>query len=121
MAVGQAAGLAISGRTAVLLIDGVPAEGKGDTVLVYVGAGGVCWFLCQLLAGKGFRVVALVGSDDKNRVLRPLDLTPVINRNNADADTKIAAAAPQGFKAFSTLSAARPSPATLRIWRLWAG
>ena len=99
MAVGQAAGLAMSGRTAVLLSDGVPAEGEGDTVLVYAGAGGVGWFLCQLLAGKGLRVVALVGSEDKKRVLRPLDLTQVINRHDADADTRIAAAAPHGFKA----------------------
>ena len=79
MAVGQAAGLAMSGRTAVLISELARAECAGDTVLVYAGAGGVGWFLCQLLAGKGLRVVALVGSDDKRPSTarsRPGDQSP---------------------------------------------
>ena len=51
MAVGQAAGLAMSGRTAVLLSDGVPAEGEGDTVLVSAGAGGG-WLVSLSIAGR---------------------------------------------------------------------
>lgn len=95
----HAAGLMMSGRTAWLLARQAAGIAAGQAVLVHAAAGGVGWVLCQLLKAAGLRVVALAGGSSKAAVLRPLGLDAVVDRGSPDAETRIAAFAPDGYAA----------------------
>jgi NADPH:quinone reductase len=80
----QAAAVMLQGMTAhYLLLDTCPV-GKGDTILVHAGAGGVGLLLLQLARMRGVRVIATVSTDEKALLARRAGASEVILYTKAD-------------------------------------
>lgn len=94
--------LGMTGLTAYfgLLDIGRPAE--GETVVVSGAAGAVGTVVCQIARIKGCRVVAIAGSDEKNRYLRDeLGVDATINYKTAtDIEQALKDACPEGVDVY---------------------
>ncbi|WP_456821134.1 quinone oxidoreductase family protein [Cellulomonas sp. URHB0016] len=73
-----AAALPLQGLTAHYLVTSTFPVGVGHDVLVHAAAGGVGLLLTQLAAQRGARVIATVGSTDKERLARAAGAAAVI-------------------------------------------
>lgn len=90
-----ATALLADGRTAVGLFR-VAAVGAGETVVVTAAAGGVGSLLVQLVRAAGVRVIGLVGSDAKARVVRDRGADVVVVYEEPGWPEEVRAAAPAG-------------------------
>lgn len=79
-----AAALPLQGMTAHYLVTSVFPLAAGHDVLVHAAAGGVGLLLTQLAAARGARVIATVGSADKERLAREAGAAEVIRYRELD-------------------------------------
>jgi len=83
----QAMAIGTAGFTAALSLDQLEQRGlrPGDGPVLVTGAsGGVGSFAVDLLAGRGYRVVASTGKDDEHAWLERLGAAEVIGRDDLD-------------------------------------
>ncbi|MCM0639230.1 quinone oxidoreductase family protein [Cellulomonas wangsupingiae] len=87
-----AAALPMQGLTAHYLVTSTFPVARGHDVLLHAGAGGVGLLLTQLAAARGARVVATVGSPDKEHLARAAGAAEVIRyRELSDLPTELPA------------------------------
>jgi NADPH2:quinone reductase len=79
-----AAALPLQGLTAHYLVTSTFPVAAGHDVLVHAAAGGVGLLLTQLAAQRGARVIATVGSTDKERLARAAGAADVIRYRELD-------------------------------------
>ena len=91
----QAAGLLATGGTAIHTLEAT-AVGKGDTLLLHGGSGGVGLIAIQVATARGAHVVA-TASEPRHEALRALGATPIAYGDGLLERAR--AAAPGGFDA----------------------
>lgn len=79
-----AAALPIQGMTAHFLTDGAAAVGEDSAVLLTGAAGGVGLLATQLARARGARVIALVGSREKESLARAAGAADVVRYRELD-------------------------------------
>ena len=80
----QAAAVFLKGLTAEMLVRQVYPLKAGDTCLVHAAAGGVGTLLCQWAKHLGARVIAIVGSPEKESIARENGADEIIIRTQTD-------------------------------------
>jgi NADPH2:quinone reductase len=80
----QAAALLLKGMTAHFLLRRTFFVRNTTTVLIHAAAGGVGQLLCVLAKHYGATVIAVVGSDEKAKLVSSLGVDHVINYKNED-------------------------------------
>jgi len=93
----EALPLIASGVTAAVGLNKFGEMKSGDVVLVTGAAGGTGQFAVQLAKLAGNHVIAVVGSDDKEGVVRALGADRVINYRKEDLNTVLRAEYPKGI------------------------
>lgn len=88
LALDEAVALLADGRTALALLRTAPV-GEGRTVLVEAAAGGVGSLLVQLAHGRGARVVAAAGSEEKLRVAKELGADVLVDYRDRDWSARV--------------------------------
>jgi NADPH2:quinone reductase len=85
-----AAAAMLQGTTAHYLVNDTFPLQEGQTCLVHAAAGGVGLLLCQLAKGKGARVIATAGNDEKAALARGAGADEVIvyARQDFEAETR---------------------------------
>ncbi|WP_028046900.1 quinone oxidoreductase [Cellulomonas sp. URHE0023] len=83
-----AAALPLQGMTAHYLVTSVFAVAPGHDVLIHAAAGGVGLLLTQLAVSRGARVIATVGTADKERLAREAGAAEVIRYRELDDLTR---------------------------------
>lgn len=78
LALDVAAALPLQGMTAHYLLDGAARVTEGSTVLLTAAAGGVGLLATQLATARGGRVIALVGSKEKEELARAAGAADVV-------------------------------------------
>ena len=120
----QAMTIGTAGFTAALSLDQLEQRGlaPGDGPVLVTGAsGGVGSFAVDLLAGRGYEVVASTGKADEHAWLERLGATEVIGRDELDESAR-ARARPRALgRRPSTASAVTPWPAILQTLRYGGG
>ena len=81
----DAAAVFLKGLTAEMLVRQVHALHAGEACLVHAAAGGVGTLLCQWAKVAGARVIAVVGSPDKEPIARENGADDVILRTQTDS------------------------------------
>ncbi|ACQ80624.1 Alcohol dehydrogenase zinc-binding domain protein [Beutenbergia cavernae DSM 12333] len=79
-----AAALPLQGMTAQYLVDATYPVQRGDQLLVHAAAGGVGLLLVQLAASRGARIIATVGSTEKETLARGAGADVVIRYDELD-------------------------------------
>lgn len=85
-----AAAVMLQGMTAHYLTHSTYPLKEGDTVLIHAAAGGVGALLVQIAKRAGARVIATVGSDEKERIAREsgADEVVIYTQTDFEAETK---------------------------------
>lgn len=73
-----AAASALQGMTAHYLVNSTYLIKPGDVALVHAAAGGTGNLLCQMILGKGGRVIATTSNSEKEKIIRETGVTDII-------------------------------------------